>query len=80
MSKQKSKKPKLTQLGLNQPTALPDTQTEESSGDEEDPSNRALLAAITALRGEMTKIKDDICENLDRRIERERFERGDCYD
>lgn len=60
MSKQKSKKLKSTQvqLGLNQPPALPDTQHDESSGDEEDPSNRTLLAAITALRGEMAKIKD----------------------
>lgn len=70
MSKQKPKKPKSTQLGLDQPPTLPGTQPNESSGDEEDPPNRALLAAITALRGEMTKIKDDICENLERRIER----------
>ncbi|CAM4608991.1 unnamed protein product [Leuciscus chuanchicus] len=70
MNKQKPKKRKSTQLGLNQPPTLPGTQPNESSGDEEDPPNRALLAAITALRGEMTKIKDDICENLERRIER----------
>lgn len=70
MSKQKPKKLKSTQLGLDQPPTLPDTQPNESSGDEEDPPNRALLAAITALRGEMTKIKDDICEKLERRIER----------
>jgi len=72
MSKQKTKKQKSIQPGLSQPPALPGnvTQTEDSSGDEDDPSNRALLAAITALRGEMTKIKDDICENLDKRIER----------
>lgn len=58
------------ELGLGQAPLLPESANpEENSGDDEDPSNRTVLAAITALKGEMNKIKDDICEKLDKRIE-----------
>lgn len=41
-----------------------------AGGDEEpDPSNRAVLAAITALRDEVTRIKNDICTSIDARIQ-----------
>lgn len=71
MKKGKTRKQKTTQPGPDQAPDCPDTEAlDESSEEEEDPSNRTVLAAITALRGEMTKMKDDICENLDKRIER----------
>lgn len=71
MKKAKSRRQKAAQLGHDQAPGSLDTEAlDESSEEEEDPSNRAVLQAITALRGEMTKIKDDICENIDKRIER----------
>ncbi|CAL1608535.1 unnamed protein product [Knipowitschia caucasica] len=67
----KGKKQKTAHVGPDQTPSSRDMDAhEESTDDEEDTSNRAVLAAITALKGEMAKMKDDICANVDRRIER----------
>lgn len=40
----------------------------DEAHEDEDPSNRAVLAAIPALRNEVTQIKNDISPTIDHRI------------
>lgn len=56
----KKGKAKKNDQGLDQPS---------DSTEEADPPNRAVLAAIAALRNEVTQIKDDICATIDARIQ-----------
>ncbi|KAL0195705.1 hypothetical protein M9458_007211, partial [Cirrhinus mrigala] len=60
LKKGKAKKNDQQESGLDQPS---------DSTEEADPPNRAILAAIAALRNEVTQIKDDICATIDARIQ-----------
>ncbi|ROL44816.1 hypothetical protein DPX16_2166 [Anabarilius grahami] len=55
--------------GLDQPSDSTEVVEPDQLSEEADPPNRAVLAAIAALRNEMTQIKDDICAIIDVRIQ-----------
>lgn len=70
MSKKgKSKKTDQQESGLDQPSDSTEVVEPEHLSEEADPPNRAVLAAIAALRSEITQIKDDICATIDVRIQ-----------
>ncbi|XP_026092897.1 uncharacterized protein LOC113065665 [Carassius auratus] len=70
MSKKgKSKKTDQQESGLDQPSDSTEMVEPEHLSEEADPPNRAVLAAIAALRSEITQIKDDICATIDVRIQ-----------
>ncbi|CAM4659977.1 unnamed protein product [Leuciscus chuanchicus] len=70
MSKKgKSKKIDQQESGLDQPSDSTEVVEPDYPSEEVDPPNRAVLAAIAALRNEITQIKDDICATIDVRIQ-----------
>lgn len=70
MSKKgKSRKNDQQELGLDQPSDSTEVAEPDQLSEEADPPNRAVLAAIAALRNEITQIKDDICATIDVRIQ-----------
>lgn len=71
MGKPKNKKNEQSEQGPDEPDQAlrsPDQEIPAEASEEEDPPNRAVLAAITALRGEIAQIKSDICATIDSRI------------
>lgn len=56
-------------LGLNQAPCPSDVIAPDDESIEADPPNRAVLAAIAALRNEVAQVKDDICATIDTHIQ-----------
>lgn len=69
MKKSKGKKNEQHEQGPEPSPGSSETTTPDTMSDEADPTNRTVLAAITALRNEIAQIKDDICATLDSRIQ-----------
>lgn len=70
MSKKvKSRKTDQQETGPDQPSDSSDAAAHDDVCEQGDPPNRALLTAISALRNEITQIKDDICASIDARIQ-----------
>ncbi|KAE8288334.1 hypothetical protein D5F01_LYC12201 [Larimichthys crocea] len=70
MSKKvKCRKTDQPEAGPDQPSDSSESPIHTGRDEEPDPSNRAVLAAITALRDEVTRIKNDICSSIDARIQ-----------
>ncbi|KAM7375105.1 hypothetical protein PAMA_014270 [Pampus argenteus] len=70
MSKKvKCRKTDRPEVGPDQPSDSSESPIHTGRDEEPDPSNRAVLAAITALRDEVTRIKNDICTSIDARIQ-----------
>lgn len=71
MGKPKVKKNEQSKQGPDEPDQAPcspDQEIPAEASEEEDPPNRAVLAAMTALRGGIAQIKSDICATIDSRI------------
>lgn len=73
MKRTKSKKTETGELGLDQAPRSPENETpSEQCGENEDPPNRTLLAAISSLKRELTleiaQVRNDICATVDNSI------------
>lgn len=68
LKKGKSKKNNQQEPGLDQALSI-DVVMPDDMSEEADPPNRAVLAAIAALRNGVAQIKEDICATIDARIQ-----------
>lgn len=68
MKKSRGRKNEQQELGLEPTPSSSETASSDNMSEEADPTNRTVLAAITALRTEVAQIRDDICATLDSRI------------
>lgn len=80
VEKGKNQKERPQEPGLDQAPDSIDVVMPDDMSEEADPPNRAVLAAIAALRNEVAQIKEDICATIDAHTDRiHRAERRTGY-